>query len=131
MEIPLGTLKEIARIFLSVLEQEKINFREDLEERLRTSVILNDSTLISIESRPSNNNTFCYTLSYTIEKVGIPIELRINPLLNYTMIILKAQERIDGYEQFALDSHSNIVQSKLIKSSDFSVVRKELENIYL
>ena len=67
-----------------------------------------------------------YTISYTRLGVGIPIELKINNTLDYSQVIIKANRLIEGYSQFSVDLFENIVQNKILKSSDVSLSKNEL-----
>ena len=51
----------------------------------------------------------------------------MNPILEYTQMILKAEENIEGYVHFSGDVFGNITQVKKLDSSELPYVRKELE----
>ncbi len=130
MKIDAQEIKQMAKKFLSVLDREGIQTNEDLEEKLGKNFTLeNSQDFISIVSRPSNCETIAYTISYTRPGTGIPIELEINEQLNYSQIILKAQEKLEGYSHFHSDQFNNLVQNKVIGSSNFSLVREGLSDL--
>ena len=61
--------------------------------------------------------------------VGIPLEIRINPSLDYTKIILKNKKRIEGYDEFSKDHFGNLIQIRYLDKVDFSLLKSELERL--
>lgn len=85
--------------------------------------------LVSFDKRPSNSGTMAYAIDYIRPEGGIPIEIRINNLLNYSKVFIKSQQLIKGYAQFGIDHFRNLRQEKLFKSSDISFVKNELTEL--
>jgi len=81
---------------------------------------------MSFDNHPSNFGTMAYTISYTKPGAGILIELKINNTLDYSQVIIKLQRLIEGYSPFSRDPFENIIQNKVLKSSDVSLSKKEL-----
>ena len=132
MKITHKELKKIATNLLSIINKEKIDHVDSLEEKLRSSIMINidmgDGEYVSISKRPSNE-AFAYTFSYITPNSGIPMEIRINPTLNYTKVIIKDERLVDGYQKFAIDPFGNKVQYLTIKSSDLPFLKIELERL--
>lgn len=84
---------------------------------------------IEISLRPSNAGAYAYTISYVVINTGIPIEARINPLSNYSRMIVKQEEEITGYESFGVDLFENILQIKHLGEAGISDVKRELETL--
>lgn len=128
MKIYIRDLKKFAAEFLRILEDQKIESTKDLEgligQQFRIENQIQD--FISFENRPSNLNTMAYTISYTKPGTGIPIELKINSSLNYSQIIIKAQEVIYSYLPFMIDTFENFIQNKVLDSSDILILKKEV-----
>ena len=84
---------------------------------------------ISVELRPSNRGTEAYTVTYAKEGVGIPLEVKLNESLGYTMVIVKGGFILPSYEPFAYDDFGNIAQAKEIRTVNIPQVRAELEEL--
>jgi len=123
-------IKEIANRILSFLEKEEINSVESLEKRLGSVFDVEGQRKhrIELESRPSNLKTQAYTLSYVIPGKGIPIEIRMNPTLRYSNMIVKSINKLKEYTGVLQDPFGNIIQEKAIKF-DFEDVKTELERL--
>lgn len=122
-------LRDIAKRFLEVIDKEKICSLEDLNKK-NGQVFprrLFPRDFIKIELRPSKQGAHANTISYIIPGIGIPIEARINPSLNYSVMIAKTDSEIPGYIKLTEDNFGNIIQDKFLNSTDFSSIRKELE----
>ena len=123
-------LKQIARSVLDFLKREDINSIESLEKRLGESFdIKRGDHIIQIESRPSESGGEAYTIIYIIPAGGIPIEIRLNPNLDYSKIIVKTKSGLNDYKPFASDYFGNIIQDKIIKGCSISGIKKELEEL--
>lgn len=135
MKISLEDLGKIAGNFLYLMEKEGIEKTEDLEKRIGTTVKLeksNDFVVISL--KPSCYKSLAPSVFYISPNFGIPIELKINKevkisKLGYSKIFIKSQERIKNYNFLRKDSYDNFMQKRIFYSSDFSVVKKELERL--
>ena len=132
MKLTHKELRKIATNLLSIIDKEKIDCVDSLEEKLRSPLMINidmgDNEYVSISKRPSNEG-FAYTFSYMTPNSGIPMEIRINPTLNYTKVIIKDEKMVDGYQKFAIDPFGNKVQDITIKSSDLPFLKIELERL--
>ncbi len=84
MKITHKELRKIAANLLSLINKDKIDSADSLEEKLRSFPIIDidmgHSEYVSISKRPSEE-AFAYTLSYITPSSGIPMEIRINPTL--------------------------------------------------
>ena len=131
MEITKNKLGHFAGNLLSFLKKEKINSIEDLTQRNMERFSMDGQDRIIIELRPSELSSVANTISYMIPGVGIPIEARINSILDYSRIIIKSQEDFQGYSTFAgvKDIFKNIIQEKTIREASLDVVKKELEEL--
>ncbi|MFC1666234.1 hypothetical protein ACFLZF_00810 [Nanoarchaeota archaeon] len=120
----------VAENILSFLRDYKIQKFEDYALFLNKGFIQDkQGKQICFEMRPSCLKTFAHVLSYNVLEKGIVLELEGNLFLNYSKIITKGEFQIQRYESFAKDSRGQIIQSKLIKSSDFGLVTSELERL--
>ncbi len=129
MEITLKDIGKFAAEFLHVLEREDINSSEVLEKRAqrgRQEFMINVQESLVIMLRPSQMVTLACTMSYTVQGVGIPIELRINKQLDYTKSIIKSIKIIPEYSKFAEDEFGNIIQDTSWKGSELS---KSIEHL--
>ena len=124
-------LKSKARVLQEILEREHVRNIRDLEKIMDCSFIINRASKeqVTIEKRPSNSGTWAYSVSYNEEGLGIPINIFINPILEYIQVVVKGKFRLRGYSEFATDSRGNIAQAKLITSSVMADVRTELTNL--
>ena len=131
MKIELPELRIIASDFLEFLNKEEISSIQDLENRLNRKYLIHQKPkdMLSFKLRPSNLGTKTHTISYTRDETGIPLEIKINNSLKYSIIILKAQNIIEGYNIFNIDTLGNLVQNKIIPSVDFSESKLELERL--
>lgn len=131
MKITKTELRKIAGNFLGLLERENLRTTNDLEARLGERFLINEEAqdFVSITLRPSNLSTQAYIISYIRSQSGIPVELKVNPILDYTQVILKAQDSLEGYSQFGFDAFGNIQQNKVLTSSNFSLAREELREL--
>ena len=120
-------LGEIAKDMLRVLEEEGIVSINTLEKKLGQSFDAKEGK-IKLESRPSELDTWASTASYVIQGKGIPIEVRMNSRLEYSMVIVKTEKKIEGYNPFFYDPRGNIIQHK---KTDFSWEKIREELLYL
>ena len=128
MKININDIRIFASGFLKVLEEQEVKSAADLEKLLgkQLKVEHQEQDFVAFDNRPSNLSTMAYTLSYIQQEAGIPIELKINGVLNYSQVIIKSQKPLAGYSPFSVDSFENIIQNKVLKSSDISLSRNEL-----
>ncbi len=131
MKINKQELEKIARLLSSILEKEGIHSVNDLEGKIGGTYFVEENAgdYIEIILLPSKSSTVAYTINYIRPKRGVPIEVKINKSLNYSTIMLKCEEKIEGYEPFWLDPFRNMMQSKDIRSTDFQDVLNELKKL--
>lgn len=132
MKITKEKLREVAENFLEILAKREINSLESLKKAVQKSEIFplerNSSEYVSYTIRPSEMNTSAHTLSYNILSAGIPIELKINPILGYSRIIIKYQGKMGGYSILSEDNFRNIIQNKIMLP-DFQLFLEELKKL--
>ena len=137
MKISKTRLREIARNFLAFIDKRKITCTGQLEQLLGERIELERKRpdLIEVSLKPSNNKTQALTISYCIPyrtgriEGGIPLEVKINQELNYSLVIIKTDSKVRGYEPFKQDYFKNIMQSKKIESADWQDVRAEIAKL--
>lgn len=126
------TSKDIGRFateFLHVLQRENINSSEVLEKRVqegKQEFTINVQESLVIMFRPSQRGTLACTMSYAVQGVGTPIELRINKELNYTKSIIKSIKIIPEYSKFTEDKFGNIIQDTSWEGPELS---KSIEHL--
>jgi hypothetical protein len=131
MAISNQELGKMARNLLGVLEKEKIISVGDLERAMGRKFLVNDGEgdFVSTEIRPSNFNTAALVVSYVRPGVGIPIEVRVNTALEYSTIIAKSCEELDGYEPFGRDNQNNTAKSMTVRGTDVALLCQRLWKI--
>lgn len=129
MKLSKKEIGKIAKDFLDFLDRERIFSTKDLEQRLDKNFLIDEKikSSVSISLNSSEFYTKAYTISYIRKGLGIPLEVKVNLVLEYSRIIIKCEEKIKSYTPFVLDSFGNMVQSTLIESADFLNVREELK----
>lgn len=125
MKVSVNDLRRYANTFLKVCKKIT-NLEEELGSKYK---IPHTNEFISVEETPSNAGTYGYAISYNLPGVGIPLELKLNPILGYTNIILKADEIIEQYKPAAEDRFGNIIQMKKLLSDKLSDGLKEIERL--
>ena len=123
-------IKRFSEGILEIMSDREIDSLENLENNFGEYPTRKFGEKVIIETRPSNANTRAHTISYTLEGLGIPIEIRINPELDYSLIILKKSgELVKGYESFDSDYFGNSIQSRRMKPGTIEVILSELRNL--
>ena len=116
---------------LGLLEREKIDSIEELKKRLGESFEVPEG-IVQLEQAPSGLNpipdSIAYTMSYIIRGKGIPLEVRLNPTVNYSLIIIKSGSTVDGYSQDFRDPLGNTIQSNRFELS-FEGMKDELRRL--
>ena len=123
MKITSTDIGRFAAEFLHVLEREDINSSRVLEEIVqkgKQEFTINVQESLVIMLRPSQSMTLACTMSYIVQGVGIPIELRINKELDYTTSIIKSIKITPEYSKFAEDKFGNIIQNISWEGSELS-----------
>lgn len=130
MKINKRDISSIARNFISVLEDNGIEGMRDILNRLGNDLDINGD-YISVYKRKSRkkDRTLEIIMSYNTPDQIIPIELRLIPKKNRSLIFLRAEEIVDGYEASKIDEFGNILQNKIIKKYQFSLVKEELAKL--
>lgn len=129
MSISIGSLKRIVQDFLRVLDEQKLTSVPELERAVNEGFSGRQGD-VAVTNRPSNFGTRAITIRYILQREGIPVEIKINRELQYSQIVLKADERINGYRPFATDRFYNVAQNKVMKTTDFDEIKKELMALY-
>jgi len=123
-------LIDLAGIVLRVLDEQKILSLKDLRNNLGQRFSINGFPRDSIEilELPSDSETKALVLSYARGETGI-IGTVSNDVLKYSRVIIKGGFSVHEYTPFAVDEFGNIGMHKKLPSEDFSVIRKELQNL--
>lgn len=124
---------EIADRLLFFIDSRMISYVADLEARLdeRANVEGYPGEFITIQKTPGGRSSpipdsWVYTVDYVVEGKGVPIELRINAIQDYSMLIVKFAGTAETYRQFTRDDYGNIIQTKNIESTDMVNLKNEL-----
>jgi len=129
------TTEDVAKTtsrMLEMLVSSKIINSKDLEYFVGKSLSSTGAfeDFVKVESKPWQDDSTTFTLKYFNPKDAEPVlQIKINEKLNYTVFILKAQERLEGYEDFAFDDEHNLTQSKKLNTAEFEKIRTELYNV--
>ncbi|MEK6912619.1 MAG: hypothetical protein AABX26_01530 [Nanoarchaeota archaeon] len=123
-------IKRIAGRVLDFLESQKIGSVEDLEKKVGLSLGVADKPgdVITVENRPSNENTTACTISYITSGYGIPMEARLNTKLHYTKITIKGKFQSRSYTPFSYDTFGNLVQGRELECS-IDALKESLEHL--
>ena len=125
-------ISDVARRLRVFLDRKEIESVKDLEKKMGQAFSVpggGPGDLITMEIRPSDFGSTAYTISYITPKKGIPIEVSVNPGMNYSRVILKAELRLKDYTTFAYDRFGNHIQDRIIPGCSISGVKKELESL--
>lgn len=115
---------------LRIMDEKTINSLRDLRNNVGEYSLKKFGRRIVIEPRPSKLDTWAHTISYVINGVGIPIEIRVNLELDYSLITLKTLEVLERYTSFNfVDRFSNVIQSKKIMPGTIEGIRLELKTL--
>ncbi len=98
----------------------------DLDAMLDQSFPATGAAHIFVELRLSQKNTSAYTISYIVPGLGIPLEVKVNRTLMWSMLIIKADLAPAGYQTFSSDSFGNPMHYKQLDSIDISEISREL-----
>ena len=131
MKISKEELGRTSKGLIDFLDENNLNSVRDIEKLLGRRFVVNKKLdYVNIELRPSNFGTSAHTISYIVPYLqGIPLEIKINQVLSYSQLIIKAYEEIDGYMPFSTDIFDNIIQARRIEGADMNSIRSELKNI--
>ena len=126
-----------ARAILTFLEENQIGVPSDLIPlhcRIRPpeeGMAATDANRgIEVFLAPSNGGTNAHDISFNDPPRGVPLAVKINPVLGYTKIMVKGNfEMGDGYIPFAQDPFGNVVYNKRIPATDIPTIISELERL--
>ena len=131
MKFSLEEIGIIAEKFLGCLEIECISSENDIKNRVGKIIRLENNDYIIFDKKEHfYPHSTSYIIDYSREGFGIPIEIRVNKIANYTNVIIKAQEIIDGYSQFfSPDVFGNLPQTKILKPAGIEIAKQELKKL--
>lgn len=129
MSITLGRLKRNTQAVLAFMRERNIAVPDDIRQHLGTLSHVCEGEVIEVHLARSRSFTLAYTISYCVKLEGVPIELRVNGGEGYSMIILKADNNVPGYEAFMTDPLRHVIQSRTIPTSNIPDLIGELERI--
>ena len=126
-------LKEVVKTTLKVIEP--INSLGDLENLLGEVLTPDPSKkreIIEISEKPSDQGTSVVDISYFFEgREGIPLNIKINPHLDYFKIVVKFNGSLEEYTSIIEnDTYGNRMQEMILPTTDFQEVRRELKKLY-
>lgn len=117
--------------FLETLEESGISSHDSLQRMLGESFTTTKG-IIQLEARPSGRglvpSSIAHVMSYIIDKVGIPIEVRMNVQSGYSTIRVKSIDDIEGYQHLFYDGVGNLIQETKFSFS-FNEVKNRLRNL--
>ncbi len=123
-------LKRNAENLLNILEEQKVYSVADLNRLLKKRVQVGASDFVEFSLRPSNFRTRAYTISYIVPYIqGISLEIKINPRLNYSQIIIKSENEIGDYKSFSYDDFGNLILNKKLETTEVREIKKEIERL--
>ncbi len=131
MKITLDMLSMMSKRLLRTLDRAEIRNTLDLRNNIGVKHKVSDDEreFVAVTFRPSNRDTLTYTISYIVPDLGIPLEAKINTVLDYTKIILKAEAELPGYLTFSRDIFGNLQQIKDLHTAGLDIVQRELESL--
>ena len=117
---------------LDFMSKRNISSERDLEGLVGTKEFISARPLefIGVEKNPAGRSfpptSYAHTINYIIDGKGIIVEVRINSEENYSLLTVKMNGMIQGYEKRALDVNGNIIQSRVTQNSEVGVVRGQI-----
>tara|TARA_Y100000310_G_scaffold292107_1_gene320589 strand:+ start:421 stop:837 length:417 start_codon:yes stop_codon:yes gene_type:complete len=138
MRISREKLSEVSKTFIDILDKEGVKTLRDLERLVGQAFPVSgkEQEYLVIIHRPSNLGTRAIDASYVIQHKpkqvggGIPLDLKMNQMLNYSQIIIKTDSEIKGYGPFAKDSFDNIIQGRIIDTINWQEVQEEIKKLF-
>ena len=139
MKITPPTLKKIITNLLAVIDVEGLS-DEVVAQRVGDIIKVGQERgdFVEIGSRKTYlQYPASFFLSYMIPDHGVPVEIRLNPDLRYTVIIVKCRSRIRDYsplfpklkDPVNMDGYGNLRQFKKLDKSSLELAKKELEHL--
>lgn len=137
MRISREKLSEVSKTFIEILDREWVRNLGDLEALAGQAIPVNgkEQEYLIVGWRPSNLGTRAIDASYTIQHRakqvggGIPLDLKMNRLLDYSQIIIKADFTIEDYNHIAEDPFGNIVQARVLDNTDWQRIQEEIRKL--
>lgn len=134
MKFSLEEISIIAEKILNFLEKESINSETNIKARVGKTIRLENNDCIIFDKKehfpPKHLLSTSYIIDYLRKGSGIPIEIRVNNIMDYTNIIIKANELISGYSQFfSVDVFGNMPQTKTLKPARLEIAKQELKEL--
>jgi hypothetical protein len=133
MKIQRANLKDIAKLFLGTLDEQGVETFEDLVRLEGQAFVMPGDShhYLPINWKPSNFGTRALDVSYLIaeEGGGLPICVKINPSLFYSRIFAKCQTSLPDYKVLTKDPTGNIHQTSILDTTDWSEIRKKVEEL--
>jgi len=133
MQITREDLGKIAKTLLAVLDEQRVATPKDIGRLNGTSVsrrvnfgLGEQEGRVLFELGPSPENKFV-VVRYQLRGSGVPIEVKVNQSGGYIHMLLTSMDEIPGYASACEDDFGNTVQTKSFRSTDYAVVRTELE----
>jgi hypothetical protein len=84
---------------------------------------------VGVSDRPSNFGAVALTLSYILHGTGIPIEAKINRQFEYSKLVIKLDEDVEGYSFFMVDPQGNLMQERTFAPGGFEDIINELKRL--
>lgn len=131
MLIKKGKLSKIINTTLEFMNERKINSIGDLAQYVGQPYHPDPSKkdeFIGVEERPSNHGTTTLSLSYKCQSRLRPLDIRINPQLNYSKIIIAFNRTLAGYTPFVQDTSGNTAQEKKL-TTDIKEIKEQLQQL--
>ena len=100
---------------LELFKREDIQNIEGLQKKLGRSFTAERGS-IKLEEKPGGSELLptemVLTISYIAKREGIPIEIRLNLVRNYSSIKIKSKSSQESYVLFTPDAFGNLIQNK-------------------
>lgn len=130
-------MQRFTRNFLRILAENEILQFEDVKNNVGTYFhdgINSNIVLITLVPSFHNKEILDYTVTYFLkEKPTNYIEatpsIRINPKIGYSNIIIKADKKIPGYDNFYVDKSLNVLQMRTLQFTYLPIIKGELEKL--
>jgi len=127
-------IMQCATRMLEVLEAQGVTRLESLESlvgmEFTPAALVHHGIIVSI--RPSNPFPIgcAVSLAYVWGGFGIPIEAKVNRIMEYTNVIVKCSESLDGYVPFGMcPKGRGILQERQVVGAQYACLKLELESL--
>ncbi len=138
MKIYKKDIGRMASSFLEELRSGNVNCLDEMKIKCLDHIIRylsNKEEIITFDKKehfPPTGIGISYIVSYVMGIKGIPIEFRVNEIAGCAIVILKAQNKLEGYTKFVsgyADPFKNIYQNKENRLGNFNLAVRELEEL--